>query len=80
LIPLPQGPNQRWSMDFQQDAFPDGRRFRIFAVVDDFTLEYLAIIAATSLLGLRIVREADAVVAMRGCLPFWSWALGARHG
>jgi hypothetical protein len=28
---LPQGPNQRWSLDFLSDAFADGRRFRILA-------------------------------------------------
>jgi putative transposase len=63
---LPQGPNQRWSMDFMSDALADGRRFRIFAVVDDFTRECLALIADTSLPGLRIVRELDAIVATRG--------------
>lgn len=26
---LPQGPNQRWSLDFVSDALTDGRRFRI---------------------------------------------------
>ena len=30
---IPQGPNQRWSLDFVSDAFACGRRFRIFAVV-----------------------------------------------
>jgi putative transposase len=25
---IPQGPNQRWSLDFLSDAFSDGRRFR----------------------------------------------------
>jgi putative transposase len=45
---LPQGPNQRWSLDFQSDAFADGRRFRIFAVVDDFTRECLTLVADTS--------------------------------
>lgn len=41
-IAIPQGPNQRWSLDFLSDALTDGRRFRIFAVVDDFTRECLA--------------------------------------
>jgi putative transposase len=63
---LPQGPNQRWSLDFQSDAFADGRRFRIFAVVDDFTRECLALIADTSLPSLRVVRELDAIAAIRG--------------
>jgi putative transposase len=31
-ITIPQGPNQRWSLDFLSDAFADGRRFRIFAL------------------------------------------------
>ena len=43
-----------------------GRRFRILAVVDDFTRECLALIADTSLPGLRVVRELDIIVAQRG--------------
>jgi hypothetical protein len=31
---LPQGPNQRCSLDFRSDAYTDGRRFRIVAIVD----------------------------------------------
>jgi putative transposase len=63
---IPQGPNQRWSLDFLSDAFVDGRRFRILAVVDDFTRECLALVADTSLPGLRVVRELEAIVAQRG--------------
>jgi putative transposase len=63
---MPQGPNQRWSLDFQSDALADGRRFRIFAVVDDFTRECLALIVDTSLPSLRVVRELDTLVAVRG--------------
>ena len=37
---LPQGPNQRWSLDFLSDAFANGGRFRILAIVDDFTREW----------------------------------------
>ena len=29
--------NQRWSPDFASDALSDGRRFRILAIVDDFS-------------------------------------------
>jgi putative transposase len=36
---LPQGPNQRGSPDFLSGALAEGRRFRILAVVDDFTRE-----------------------------------------
>jgi len=63
---LPQGPNQRWSLDFLSDAFADGRRFRILAIVDDFTRECLALVADTSLPGLRVARELDAVITRRG--------------
>jgi hypothetical protein len=34
---IPQGANQRWSLDFLSDALADSRRFRILAIVDDFT-------------------------------------------
>ena len=63
---VPERPNERWSLDFVSDAFTDGRRFRILAVVDDFSRECLALIADTSLSGLRVVRELDAIIALRG--------------
>jgi putative transposase len=63
---LPQGPNQRWSLDFASDQLTDGRRFRILAVVDDFTRECLCLVADTSLSGLRVTRELDVIAAVRG--------------
>ncbi len=63
---LPDGPNQRWSLDFVSDALTDGRRFRILAVVDDFSRENLVLVADTSLSGQRIARELDRVIAERG--------------
>jgi putative transposase len=63
---LAQGPNQRWSLDFVSDALTDGRRFRILAVVDDFTRECLCLVADTSLSGKRVARELDAIIARRG--------------
>jgi putative transposase len=65
-LAIPQGPNQRWSVDFLSDALADGRRFRILAVVDDFTRECLVLAADTSLPGLRVVRELDTIIAIRG--------------
>ena len=61
---LPQGPNQRWSLDFVSDTLTDSRRFRILAVVDDFTRECIALVADTSLSGARVGRELDAVIAV----------------
>ncbi|ABQ39534.1 IS3 family transposase [Bradyrhizobium sp.] len=63
---LPQGANQRWSLDFLSDQLTNGRRFRVLAVVDDFTRECLTLVADTSLSGRRVARELDAIVAKRG--------------
>jgi putative transposase len=65
-LDLPSGPNERWSLDFVSDCFTDGRRFRILAVVDDFTRESLALIPDTSLPGARVARELDALIVRRG--------------
>jgi len=65
-LTLPLGPNQRWSMDFLHDQLSDGRRFRILAIVDDFTRECLALVADTSLSGQRVGRVLDAIIAERG--------------
>ena len=48
------------------DAFTDGRRFRILTVIDDYTRESLTLVADTSLSGLRVSRELDQIVAERG--------------
>jgi putative transposase len=63
---VPDGPNQRWSLDFLSDAFTDGRRFRILAIVDDYSRECLALVADTSISGGRLVRELDRLTAWRG--------------
>ena len=63
---MPGRPNERWSLDFVSDAFTDGRRFRVLAVVDDYTRECLALMADTSLSGLRVCRELDVIIAQRG--------------
>ena len=63
---VPAAVNVRWSLDFVSDAFTDGRRFRILAVVDDFTRENLALIADTSLSGARVVRELQTLCEQRG--------------
>jgi putative transposase len=65
-IVVPDGENQRWSLNFVSDAFTGGRRFRILAVADDPTRESLTPIADTSLSGLRVTRELDRVISERG--------------
>ena len=58
--------NARWSLDFVQDQFADGRRFRILNVIDDVTKESLAAVADTSISGRRVARELTALIAWRG--------------
>lgn len=63
---VPKRPNERWSLDFISDAFTDGRRFRVLAIVDDFSRECLALVPDTSLSGLRMTRELNAIIRQRG--------------
>ncbi|SMC56478.1 HTH-like domain-containing protein, partial [Fulvimarina manganoxydans] len=60
LVPLV--PGERWSLDFVADQLEDGRRFRILTIVDDCTRENLALIADTSLSGVRVARELDRLI------------------
>jgi putative transposase len=63
---VPQGPNQRWSLDVVSDSLSCGRRFRILNVIDDFSRECLAAVVDTSLSGFRVARELDRIAEMRG--------------
>jgi putative transposase len=47
------------------DEFIDGHRMRTFVVIDDCTRECLALIADTSISGIRVARELDRLVAER---------------
>ena len=66
---LPSRINERWSLDFVSDAFTDGRRFRVLAVIDDYSRECLALVADTSLSGGRVARELDAIIKRRSRKP-----------
>ena len=63
---VPDRANARWSLDFLSDTISDGRRFRVLAIVDDYTRECLALVADTSLSGQRVARELDGVIRLRG--------------
>jgi putative transposase len=66
-ISIPQDQNLRWSLDFVMDTLVSGRRFRVLTLVDDFTRECLTLVADTSLTSLRVLRELDRVIEIRGC-------------
>ncbi len=63
---IPQGPNQRWSLDFMSDTLEDGRRFRVLNVIDDISRECLADVVDTSIGGTRVARELDRIAELRG--------------
>ncbi|NKL81342.1 IS3 family transposase [Rhizobium leguminosarum] len=63
---IPMAANDRWSLDFVSDQFTDGRRFRVLTVADDCTRECPALVADTSLSGLRVARELDRIIEQRG--------------
>lgn len=56
VVPPPaQQPNERWSMDFMSDALHDGRRFRVFTIVDNFSRVSPVLEVDFSLTGKRVV-------------------------
>ena len=63
---IPQDANQRWSLDCVSDALACSRRFRILTVVDDFSRECLALVIDNSLSGIRVARELDCIIEIRG--------------
>jgi putative transposase len=67
-VPLPQPawPNQRWSMDFVNDRFADGRWFRILTVVDQYTRECLCAHADRAQTGEKAVEQMKNLVDSRG--------------
>jgi putative transposase len=63
---IPLRANERWSIDFVRDTLADGRPFRGFTVVDDFTRECPAIEVDHSLPGERVARTLDRLSGERG--------------
>jgi putative transposase len=65
-LPKPDKFNQVWSLDFLSDQMSDGRRFRILGVMDQCSWECLTLVVDTSISGLRVARELDALVCRHG--------------
>ncbi len=64
-MPLPDRPNQRWSMDFVSDQLASGRRFRVLNIVDDFNRECVGQLADTFISGRRLARFLDEIAQQR---------------
>ena len=65
-VPSPTAPNRRWSMDFVHDSGADGRAFRAFTLVDDFTRECPVIEGDRRLGADRVVAVLTRLAACRG--------------
>ena len=65
---VPSAPNERWSVDFVSDQLANGRRFRVFNVVDDYSREAILQVVDFSISGARLARELDQL-AQRRPLP-----------
>ena len=93
-VPTPTRPNERWGMDFIQDAFVEGRRFRCLTIIDECTRECPVIAVDTSLPSARVIAVLEELAATRGlpeslvvdhgpefiskALDAWAYAHGVR--
>lgn len=64
---VPEDANQTWSMDFMSDSLVNGRRFRVFNVMDDFNREALINEAYYSIPSERVTRILSGLISERGC-------------
>ena len=58
--------NQTWAVDFIHDSLISGRKFRAFAVIDQWSRESLAIEVDVSLTGERVTRVLERLRTTRG--------------
>lgn len=58
--------NERWSMDFLHHQLSNGRRIRVFNVIDDYPRQCLASVVDTSISGARVARELDKLITWHG--------------
>lgn len=62
---IPTRVNEAWSMDFMSDALVDGRKIRIFNVVDDLSREAVTMEVDTSLPAARVIRALNRAIEER---------------
>lgn len=58
--------NVTWSMDFMHDVLMDGRKFRVFNIIDDYNREAIAVEASHGFPAERVVRLMARVILFRG--------------
>jgi len=65
-VPPATGPNQHWSMDFVHDQMLDGRKFRILAVIDQWSRECVSLEPGFRLTGRCVGHALDQAAIARG--------------
>lgn len=63
---LPDGPRERWSIDFVSDALVEARKIRVLTVIDNFTRECLALEVACSLTAQAVTSALDRAIDVYG--------------
>ncbi len=59
-------PNVSWSIDFMSDSLEDGRKVRLFNIIDDYNRECLSIECGISMPAQRVTRILDQVIETYG--------------
>ena len=65
-LTVPDRMNECWSMDFMSDNLEDGRRYRLFNIIDDYNREALSMEADISLPSRRVVQILEQLIQWRG--------------
>ncbi len=65
-LAAPAKANQCWSMDFMHDTLMNGRKVRVFNVIDDFNRQALSVEADYSHSGNSVARILDRIIAEHG--------------
>ena len=63
---VPIDKNIRWSMDFVSDQLSNGRRFRVFNVIDDYSREMVGQLTDFSITGQQVARFLSQLIEQRG--------------
>ena len=58
--------NLTWSLDFMEDRLENGRKFRVFNIIDDYNREALAIEVDFSFPAYKVVKLVERVIEWRG--------------
>lgn len=62
---VPNGPNERWSVDSVSDQLANGRRGRVLNVVGDLSRKVILQVVDYSISGARLARELDQLAECR---------------